>query len=83
MTISLIIVGIHYLLQLYLSLSAIDTSLTAYMLLMLKIISFILINMGIYQLYNRTNRKQYIFFYGLIIMGFVVSVLHFMCAKYV
>ncbi len=47
------------------------------MLLMLKIISFILINMGIYQLYNRTNRKQYIFFYGLMIMGFVVSILHF------
>ncbi|KQX46956.1 MULTISPECIES: GGDEF domain-containing protein [unclassified Paenibacillus] len=77
MTISLVIVGIHYLLQLYLSLSNIDTSLTAYMLLMLKIISFILINMGIYQLYNRTNRKQYIFFYGLMIMGFVVSILHF------
>ncbi|SDO29722.1 diguanylate cyclase (GGDEF) domain-containing protein [Paenibacillus sp. yr247] len=77
MTISLVIVGIQYLLKLYLSLSAIDTSLTAYMLLMLKIVSFVLINLGIYQLYNRTNRKQYIFFYGLIIMGFVVSVLHF------
>jgi diguanylate cyclase (GGDEF)-like protein len=77
MTISLIIVGIHYLLKLYLSLSAIDTSLTAYMLLMLKIVSFVLINLGIYQLYNRTNRKQYIFFYGMIIMGFIVSVLHF------
>ncbi|TXK85986.1 GGDEF domain-containing protein [Paenibacillus sp. N3.4] len=81
MTISLIIVGIHYLLQLYLKLSTIDTSLTNYMLMMLKIISFILINMGIYQLYNRTNRKQYILFYGLIIMGFVVSILHFIVPK--
>jgi diguanylate cyclase (GGDEF)-like protein len=77
MTISLIIVGIHYMLQIYVNLNAIDTSLTAYMLLMLKIISFILVNMGIYQLYNRTKRKQYVFFYGLIIMGFIVSVLHF------
>ncbi|MFD0695878.1 GGDEF domain-containing protein [Paenibacillus sp. GCM10027628] len=77
MTISIVIVGIHYMLQLYLKLHAIDTSLTAYMLLMLKIISFVLVNMGIYQLYNRTKRKQYVFFYGLIIMGFVVSVLHF------
>ncbi|MEW9698600.1 GGDEF domain-containing protein [Paenibacillus sp. SI8] len=77
MTISLVIVGIHFMLQLYLKLHDIDTSLTAYMLLMLKIISFVLVNMGIYQLYNRTKRKQYVFFYGLIIMGFVVSVLHF------
>jgi diguanylate cyclase (GGDEF)-like protein len=77
MTISLIFVGIHYLLQLYLTLNSIDTSFTDYLEQMFKIISFVLINMGIYQLYNRTNRKQYIFFYGLIVMGFVVSVLHF------
>ncbi|NEW08662.1 GGDEF domain-containing protein [Paenibacillus sp. SYP-B3998] len=77
MTISLLIVSITYVLQLYLKLSAIDTSLTAYILLMLKIISFILVNMGIYQLYNRTKRRQYVFFYGLIIMGFVVSIVHF------
>ncbi|MBD0381024.1 GGDEF domain-containing protein [Paenibacillus sedimenti] len=77
MTISIIIIGIQYMLQLYLKLHAIDTSHTAYMLLMLKIISFVLVNMGIYQLYNRTKRKQYVFFYGLIIMGFIVSILHF------
>ncbi|MEC0229228.1 MULTISPECIES: GGDEF domain-containing protein [Paenibacillus] len=77
MTISLIIVGFHYLLKIYFSLTSVDTSLTAYALLMLKMISFVLLNLGIYQLYNRTFRKQYIFFYGLIIMGFVVSVLHF------
>ncbi|MDR6549017.1 GGDEF domain-containing protein [Paenibacillus qinlingensis] len=77
MTISLVIVGIHYLLQLYLQVSGNDTSIADYAVTMLKIISFVLINMGIYQLYNRTNRKQYIFFYGLIIMGFVVSTLHF------
>ncbi|GGI45264.1 hypothetical protein GCM10008018_11210 [Paenibacillus marchantiophytorum] len=77
MTISLVIVGLQYMLKIYVSFSAIDTSLTSYTLLMLKIISFVLLNFGIYQLYNRTFRKQYIFFYGLIIMGFVVSVLHF------
>ncbi|NOV00710.1 GGDEF domain-containing protein [Paenibacillus planticolens] len=77
MTFSLIFVGIHYLLKLYVLLTALDTSLTAYLLLMLKIISFVLLNLGIYQLYNRTNRNQYVFFYGLIIMGFVVSILHF------
>lgn len=77
MTISLIIVGIQYVLQLYITVRGIDTSLTDYLQHMLKIISFVLINMGIYQLYNRTNRKQYIFFYGLIVMGFVISTLHF------
>ncbi|WP_246302940.1 GGDEF domain-containing protein [Paenibacillus plantarum] len=77
MTISLIFVGIHFLLQLYFMFSSIHTSLADYSQIMLKIISFVLINMGIYQLYNRTNRKQYTFFYGLIVMGFVVSTLHF------
>ncbi|KRF06072.1 diguanylate cyclase [Paenibacillus sp. Soil766] len=77
MTISLIFVGIHGLLSIYFLLSGIHTSLADYSQIMLKIISFVLINMGIYQLYNRTNRKQYIFFYGLIIMGFVVSTLHY------
>ncbi|CAH1217932.1 hypothetical protein PAECIP111891_04664 [Paenibacillus allorhizoplanae] len=77
MTISLIFVGIHCLLQIYFILSGIHTSIADYSQIMLKIISFVLINMGIYQLYNRTNRKQYTFFYGLIVMGFVVSTLHF------
>lgn len=77
MTFSVIFVGIHYLLKIYVLLTALDTSLTAYLLLMLKIVSFVLLNFGVYQLYNRTHRKQYIFFYGLIIMGFVVSILHF------
>lgn len=77
MTISLIFVGIHFLLQIYFMFSGIHTSIAAYSQIMLKIISFVLINMGIYQLYNRTNRKQYTFFYGLIVMGFVVSTLHF------
>lgn len=77
MTISLVIVGIHSLLQMYFMFSGIHTSIADYSQIMLKIISFVLINMGIYQLYNRTNRKQYTFFYGLIIMGFVVSTLHF------
>lgn len=77
MTISLVFVGVQYLLKLYVILTALDTGLTAYMLLMLKIISFVLLNLGIYQLYNRTHRKQYIFFYGLIMMSLVVSILHF------
>ncbi|MGG1519687.1 GGDEF domain-containing protein [Paenibacillus oryzisoli] len=77
MTISLVIVGIHHLLQMTVALWSYNPSLTSYTLHMLGIISFVLINMGIYQLYNRTSRKQYIFFYGLIVMGFVVSVLHF------
>lgn len=77
MTISLLILGAHDILQLYLVFSSLDTSLLAYSSLMLKIVSFVLVNMGIYQLYNRTYRKQYVFFYGLIIMGFVVSILHF------
>ncbi|UJF31536.1 hypothetical protein [Paenibacillus hexagrammi] len=77
MTISLVILGIHDMFQLYVLLTPIHTSMTAYISLMLKIISFILVNMGIYQLYNRTSRRQYVFFYGLIILGFVVSMLHF------
>ncbi|MCR8643914.1 GGDEF domain-containing protein [Paenibacillus sp. N1-5-1-14] len=44
---------------------------------LLQVISFILVNMGIFQLYNPTRRRQYLFFYSLIFFAVVISPLYF------
>jgi diguanylate cyclase (GGDEF)-like protein len=77
MTISLSFLIIHYLLLTYFDFRKKDSSLAVYVSMLLNMISFVLVNMGIYQIYNRTRRKHYIFFYSLIAVGLVISLLHF------
>jgi diguanylate cyclase (GGDEF)-like protein len=77
MTISLSFLMIHYLLLSYFHFSPLDNSLAVYISMMLNMVSFVLVNMGIYQLYNPTKKRHYAFFYGLIALGFLISLLHF------
>lgn len=77
MTISLTFLIIHYLLLNYLQLSELDNSLANNISMILNMVSFVLVNMGIYQLYNATKRKHYVLFYGLIAFGILISLLHF------
>ncbi len=74
--ISLVVMMLQYMMLIYL-----DTrhqtfhTTTDYLAQMLRVIAFILINMGIYQLYNRTKRLQHIIFYtSLVITGIIASI---------
>jgi diguanylate cyclase (GGDEF)-like protein len=77
MTISLTILIIHYLLMIYFDFSNRSNGIDAYVSMLLNMVSFVLVNMGVFQIYNRTKRKHYLFFYGLIAGGFIISLLHF------
>jgi diguanylate cyclase (GGDEF)-like protein len=44
-----------------------------YIARVLQVISFILINMGIFQLYNRSNRKEFFYFYLFIITALIIT----------
>jgi diguanylate cyclase (GGDEF)-like protein len=77
MTISLTILIIHYLLMIYFDFSDRSNGIDAYVSMLLNMVSFVLVNMGVFQIYNRTKRKHYLFFYGLIAGGFIISLLHF------
>ena len=77
LTISLFIVIFQYVLMITLEASTLHNAISEYLVAFLKVISFVLINMGIYQLYNPSRLKQYLFFYGSVAIAFVVSLLHF------
>jgi diguanylate cyclase (GGDEF)-like protein len=77
MTVSLIFLTIHYALLFYFRSAGIDNSIASYASIMLELVSFVLVNTGIYQLYNPTRSRHYAFISGLIIFGFIVSLLHF------
>lgn len=57
--------------------STLHNAVSSYLVSFLNVLSFILINMGIYQLYNPSKMKQYLLFYGSITIAFIVSLLHF------
>jgi diguanylate cyclase (GGDEF)-like protein len=77
LTISLFIVIFQYGLMIVFEASTMHNELSTYLVAFLKVLSFILINMGIYQLYNPSRMKQYLLFYTSVIVGFAVSLLHF------
>jgi diguanylate cyclase (GGDEF)-like protein len=77
LTISLFIVIFQYLLIIIFEASAMHNTMSTYLVFLLKVLSFILINMGIYQLYNPSRMKQYLLFYSSVILAFAVSLLHF------
>jgi diguanylate cyclase (GGDEF)-like protein len=76
MTISLSFLMIYYLFLIYFDLGETENGLAVYVSMLLHMISFILVNMGVYQIYNPTKRKHYLFFYGLITLGAAISLLH-------
>jgi diguanylate cyclase (GGDEF)-like protein len=77
MTISLTILIIQYLLRIYFDFSDMSDGIDVYVSMLLNMVSLVLVNMGIFQIYNRTKRKHNLFFYGLIAGGFVISLLHY------
>jgi diguanylate cyclase (GGDEF)-like protein len=77
LTISLFIVIIQYALTITVEASTLHNVYSEYLVAFLKVLSFILINMGIYQLYNPSRMKQYLLFYGSVVLAFVISLLHF------
>lgn len=77
LTISLFIVIFQYALMITIEASTLHNAVSSYLVSFLNVLSFILINMGIYQLYNPSKMKQYLLFYGSITIAFIVSLLHF------
>jgi diguanylate cyclase (GGDEF)-like protein len=77
LTISLFIVIFQYGLMIIFEASTMHNAISTYLVAFIKVLSFILINMGIYQLYNPSRMKQYLFFYTSVIIAFTVSLLHF------
>ncbi|HEY0828918.1 MAG TPA: GGDEF domain-containing protein [Bacilli bacterium] len=77
-SISLIFIIIQYLLLIGLELWSQTSSLTLkHIAEMLQIIAFILINMGIYQLYNASKIKAYVYFYSFIAFAIGLSAIRF------
>jgi diguanylate cyclase (GGDEF)-like protein len=76
LTVSLCIVMAHYGLQLYFQLARPASPAVSYWTLVLQIVSFLLVNMGIYQLYNPTRRKQRLLLAFFLALTFAVSLLH-------
>ncbi|MCD1259129.1 GGDEF domain-containing protein [Paenibacillus athensensis] len=74
-TVALVFLAAYYGLRLYVKVEAYH-SVTAYTVVILKIVSFVLVQMGVFQLYNRTRRRHYWLFYGLIGLGLLISLLH-------
>jgi diguanylate cyclase (GGDEF)-like protein len=77
LTISLFIIIFQYALSITVEASALRNAYSEYLVAFLKVLSFILINMGMYQLYNPSRMKQYLLFYGSVVLAFMVSLLHF------
>lgn len=75
-TISLCIIMAHYALQLYFDLFEPASGAAIYLTPVLKIVSFLLVNMGVYQLYNPTRRRHRMLLTVFLALTFAVSLLH-------
>lgn len=79
-SISIIIIMIQYSLIISLQwLQNTDHYHTQYFIQLLQVFSFILINMGIYQLYNRSEMKHLILFYGSHVIALGMAIIYFYC----
>jgi diguanylate cyclase (GGDEF)-like protein len=75
---SLVVMILQYLILIWLDLQ--DQALhytTDYLAQTLQVVSFILINMGIYQLYNRSKTKEHLIFTFMLALAFFIVVLHY------
>ncbi|MFD2670572.1 GGDEF domain-containing protein [Marinicrinis sediminis] len=73
-SVSILLVIIQYMMMINLQLRN-DPNLaqTQYLLQLLQVLSFIMINMGIYQLYNRSRMKTQLLFYGFITAALLIA----------
>jgi diguanylate cyclase (GGDEF)-like protein len=77
MMLSLLLLIMHYVLMFYFTISGTDSNLATYISLLIKVVSFVGVHMGIFQLYNPTRRRHFLFFNSLIAIGILISLLHF------
>ncbi|WP_442601345.1 GGDEF domain-containing protein [Paenibacillus sp. KN14-4R] len=77
MTVSLTFLIVNYAILFYIASEHSTNPLFQYISNLLQVISFILVNMGIFQLYNPTQKRQYLFFYSLIFFAALISPLYF------
>ncbi|WP_258042581.1 GGDEF domain-containing protein [Paenibacillus sp. UNC499MF] len=77
MTVSLILMLVHNLLRIYWQASGQLQGMSGFVDSLLQAVTFVLVNLGIYQLYNPTRRRHYLSFYGLIAVALGVSAFHF------
>ena len=78
LALSMILVTTQYVLILILELSPSDPSVTIYVVQVLKVLAFIWINLGIYQLYNPTGRIIRFGTYGLALLALGLAVVQFL-----
>lgn len=75
LTISLTIIIFQYFLLIIFTLNnSADLESTEYLAQLLQVLAFILINMGIYQLYNASKSKEYTFFLSFVAIGIFIGV---------
>lgn len=79
---SLTVVMAQYVLQLYFHLAKSSGDSVTYWTLVLQIISFLLVNMGIYQLYNPTRSRHRLLMTVFVLFTFAVSLLHIYAPKW-
>jgi diguanylate cyclase (GGDEF)-like protein len=78
LTISLLLIIAQYIFIIAVEVrNEVPTISTEYFERVLQTISFILINMGIFQLYNRSKRKEFFYIYMFILTTFILSFLYF------
>lgn len=78
LTISLLIIILQYIFIIAVAVKNVEFSYsTEYLVRVLQTISFILINMGIFQLYNRSKRREYFYIYMFIFMTLILSFFYF------
>ena len=78
LTLSFLFVLVHYALLLFFEISGISSqNWSGYVTSLLKVCSFILINLGVFQLYNSTKPKHYVLLTGLFALTVLISLLHF------
>lgn len=77
-TVSIVFLITQYAITIALELGADNYSLTSrYLHQVLQMVAFVLANMGIYQLYNRSKRRDFFVFYAALLIAMAVSVFFF------
>lgn len=76
LAVSFLLVIAQYVIILLLEMSSLPAAITAYVTQLLKVLAFIWINLGIFQLYNPTSRKVKLIVTALSVVAFVIAAMH-------
>lgn len=78
LALSLVLIIVQHLIIIILGISRHDTTATQYFIEWLKVLAFIWINIGIYQLYNPTHRAVKVITYTTTFIVFILAFMHFL-----